>query len=57
MGLRRDQVADLDCPLGMLYALEPKPYGVEFKAYRYNPQTDSFDYLPEFQLKKASNPH
>jgi 6-phosphofructo-2-kinase len=57
MGLRRDQVADLDCPLGMLYALEPKPYGVEFKAYRYNPQTDSFDYLPEFQLKKAANPN
>ena len=23
MGLRRDQVADLDCPLGMLYSLEP----------------------------------
>lgn len=23
MGLRRDQVADLDCPLGMLYMLEP----------------------------------
>jgi 6-phosphofructo-2-kinase len=22
-GLRRDQVADLDCPLGMLYSLEP----------------------------------
>ena len=57
MGLRRDQVADLDCPLGMLYALEPKPYGVEFKAYRYNPQIDSFEYLPEFQLKKAPHPH
>ena len=57
MGLRRDQVADLDCPLGMLYALEPKPYGVEFKAYRYNAQTDSFEYLPEFQLKKTANPN
>ena len=57
MGLRRDQVADLDCPLGMLYALEPKPYGVEFKAYRYNSQIDSFDYLPEFQLKKATYQH
>ena len=22
-GLRRDEVADLDCPLGMLYSLEP----------------------------------
>ncbi|KAF2840308.1 bifunctional 6-phosphofructo-2-kinase/fructose-2,6-bisphosphate 2-phosphatase [Patellaria atrata CBS 101060] len=38
-GLRRDQVADLDCPLGMLYSLEPKPYGVEFRAYRYNSET------------------
>lgn len=57
MGLRRDQVADLDCPLGMLYALEPKPYGVEFKAYRYNPSEDTFDYIPDYQLKKATQPH
>jgi 6-phosphofructo-2-kinase len=56
-GLQRDDVPNLDCPLGMLYALEPKPYGVEFKAYRYNPQIDSFDYLPEFQLKMAAHPH
>jgi 6-phosphofructo-2-kinase len=27
MGLRRDQVADLDCPLGMLYSLEPVSLG------------------------------
>jgi 6-phosphofructo-2-kinase len=26
MGLDRDQVADLDCPLGMLYSLEPVCY-------------------------------
>ena len=35
MGLGRGDVADLDCPLGMLYCLEPKPYGVDFKAYRW----------------------
>lgn len=56
MGLRRDQVADLDCPLGMLYALEPKAYGVEFKAYRYNSTADTFDLIPDYQLKKTSNP-
>ena len=57
MGLRRDQVADLDAPLGMLYALEPKPYGVELKAYRYNAQTEWFDLLPDFELRKAIHPH
>jgi len=57
MGLRRDQVADLECPLGMLYALEPKPYGVEFKAYRYSPPQDTFEYIPDYQLKKSANPH
>ncbi|KAJ9641895.1 6-phosphofructo-2-kinase [Coniosporium tulheliwenetii] len=53
LGLRRDEVAELDCPLGMLYMLEPKPYGVEFKAYRYNPETNWFDYLPDFKLRRA----
>ncbi|KAF2428087.1 bifunctional 6-phosphofructo-2-kinase/fructose-2,6-bisphosphate 2-phosphatase [Tothia fuscella] len=57
MGLRRDQVADLDCPLGMLYSLEPKPYGVEFKAFKYNSASDWFGYLPDFELKKAAHPH
>ncbi|KAJ9267213.1 hypothetical protein DTO195F2_446 [Paecilomyces variotii] len=53
-GLKRDEVADLDVPLGVLYMLEPKPYGVEFKAYQYNPDTDWFDYLPDFQLRQAT---
>ena len=57
MGLRRDQVADLDAPLGMLYALEPKAYGVELNAYRYNAQKECFDFLPEFELRKAIHPH
>lgn len=52
-GLKREDVADLDCPLGMLYQLEPKPYGVEFKAWRYNPQTDDFDHLPDYKLRRA----
>ncbi|KAJ5584147.1 Bifunctional 6-phosphofructo-2-kinase/fructose-2 6-bisphosphate 2-phosphatase [Penicillium hispanicum] len=52
-GLKRDEVADLDVPMGMLYMLEPKPYGVDFKAYRYNPETDWFDYLPHYELHQV----
>lgn len=53
-GLNREDVADLDCPLGMLYQLEPKPYGVEFKAWRYKPEKDDFDYLPMYKLRRAT---
>ncbi|KAH7089453.1 6-phosphofructo-2-kinase-domain-containing protein [Paraphoma chrysanthemicola] len=55
-GLNREDVADLDCPLGMLYQLEPKPYGVEFKAWRYNPETDDFDHLPDYKLRRSMVP-
>lgn len=34
MGLRRDQVADLDCPLGMLYSLEPVRSPTPMSAFR-----------------------
>lgn len=53
-GLKRNEVADLDVPLGMLYMLEPKPYGVEFKAYRYNPDTDWFDYIPNYEMRQST---
>ncbi|OJD25497.1 hypothetical protein ACJ73_03133 [Blastomyces percursus] len=53
-GLKREELADLDVPLGVLYMLEPKPYGVEFKAYRYNPSTDWFDFMPNYELRQAS---
>ncbi|KAJ5105192.1 hypothetical protein NUU61_002539 [Penicillium alfredii] len=52
-GLKRDEVADLDVPMGMLYMLEPKPYGVDFKAYRYNTESDWFDYLPDYELHQV----
>jgi 6-phosphofructo-2-kinase len=55
-GLKREDVADLDCPLGMLYQLEPKPYGVEFKAWRYNSDRDDFDHLPDYKLRRANPP-
>lgn len=53
LGLARDEVAGLDVPLGVLYMLEPKPYGVDFKAYRYNSETNWFDYMPNFELRQA----
>ncbi|OKL59194.1 hypothetical protein UA08_05877 [Talaromyces atroroseus] len=53
LGLARDEVAGLDVPLGVLYMLEPKPYGVDFKAYRYNPDSNWFDYMPNFELRQA----
>ncbi|ORY02190.1 6-phosphofructo-2-kinase-domain-containing protein [Clohesyomyces aquaticus] len=52
-GLKREDVADLDCPLGILYQMEPKPYGVEFKAWRYNSETDDFEHLPDYKLRRA----
>lgn len=55
LGLKRNEVADLDVPLGMLYLLEPKPYGVEFRAYRYNPETDWFDHIPDSKLQAATH--
>ena len=73
LGLRREDVACLDVPLGTLYMLEPvcfsapfpivalvaltlpkKPYGVEFKVYRYNDKTEWFDYLENFRLKNEA---
>ena len=52
-GLGREEVADLDVPLGMLYCLEPKPYGVDFKAFRYDPKTEWFEHMPTFELRRA----
>ncbi|KAK4698012.1 hypothetical protein P7C71_g144, partial [Lecanoromycetidae sp. Uapishka_2] len=54
MGLKREDVADLDVPLGMLYMLEPKPYGVDFKAYKYNHDTQWFDHVPDWQMQRAT---
>ncbi|KAG0131930.1 6-phosphofructo-2-kinase-domain-containing protein [Tuber indicum] len=51
LGLEREDVAKLDVPLGTIYVLEPKPYGVEFRAYKYNSETEWFDFQPNFKLK------
>lgn len=54
-GLKREDVADLDVPLGMLYMLEPKPYGVEFRAYRYDELRDCFFAVHDYQLQRATS--
>ena len=58
MDLTRDDIADLDMPLGMLYVLEPKPYGVEFHAYKYNKEGQWFDeihgYKPQKETEKGN---
>ncbi|ESZ95708.1 putative 6-phosphofructo-2-kinase PB17E12.14c [Sclerotinia borealis F-4128] len=54
MDLTRDDIADLDVPLGMLYAIEPKPYGIEFHAYKYNEQQEWFDELPGYKPRKET---
>ncbi|KAL7267878.1 6-phosphofructo-2-kinase [Rhizina undulata] len=55
LGLDRDDVAKLVVPLGMLYVLEPKPYGVEFRAYKYNKDTQWFDTQPDYKLKNEDH--
>ena len=62
-GLKRSDVADLDCPLGMLYCLEPKPYGVDVKAYRWkgiNGEGEGdddgqprFEIVPDYELRRS----
>ncbi|KXT12412.1 hypothetical protein AC579_10282 [Pseudocercospora musae] len=54
-GLKREEVADLDVPLGMLYCLEPKPYGVDFKAYKWDKTREWFFECPDFELKRAED--
>ncbi|KAK3706485.1 6-phosphofructo-2-kinase [Vermiconidia calcicola] len=54
-GLGREEVADLDVPIGILYCLEPKPYGVDFRAYKWDQATDWFYEQPDFKLQRAKD--
>ncbi len=53
MDLTREDIADLDVPLGRLYAIEPKPYGIEFHAYQYSEESGWFDELPSYKPQKT----
>ncbi|KAH9908090.1 6-phosphofructo-2-kinase [Xylariomycetidae sp. FL2044] len=55
MDLTRDDIADLDMPLGMLYAIEPKPYGIEFHAYKYNEAMGWFDEITDYRPSKTTD--
>jgi 6-phosphofructo-2-kinase len=54
MDLTRHDIADLDLPLGMLYVIEPKPYGIEFHAYKYNEDAYWFDEIPGYKPQKET---
>ncbi|ROW03787.1 hypothetical protein VMCG_05450 [Cytospora schulzeri] len=55
MDLSRGDIAELDVPLGMLYCIEPKPYGYEFHAYKYDEPAGWFHELPEYKPQKATD--
>jgi len=54
-GLGREEVADLDVPLGMLYCLEPKPYGVDFQAYKWDKESEWFHEMKDFKLVRSED--
>ncbi|KAJ2895578.1 fructose-2,6-bisphosphatase [Zalerion maritima] len=53
MGLTRSEITDLSIPLGMLYSIEPKPYGIEFHAYRYNEKLGWFDEDHNYKIRRT----
>ncbi|KAK3493091.1 hypothetical protein B0T13DRAFT_41514 [Neurospora crassa] len=55
MDLTRESIADLDVPLGMLYAIEPKPYGIEFHAYKYDEAQGWFKEMPNYRPQKTTD--
>ncbi|KAH6885897.1 6-phosphofructo-2-kinase-domain-containing protein [Thelonectria olida] len=54
MDLSLGDITDMDVPLGMLYAIEPKPYGVAFHAYKYDEAEGWFNEMPNYRPQKAS---
>jgi 6-phosphofructo-2-kinase len=54
MDLTRDDIADLDVPLGMLYSIEPKPYGIDFHAYKYDEANYWFNELPGYKPQREA---
>ncbi|KFY04110.1 hypothetical protein O988_00987 [Pseudogymnoascus sp. VKM F-3808] len=54
MDLTRNDIADLDVPLGMLFVIEPKPYGVDFHAYKYNEESQWFDEVKDYKPHKET---
>ncbi|KAL5615299.1 hypothetical protein BROUX41_005348 [Berkeleyomyces rouxiae] len=55
MDFTQQDIADMDIPLGMVFAIEPKPYGIQFHAYRYNEETRQFNELPDYKPQRVGN--
>ncbi|TLD33571.1 hypothetical protein PspLS_01484 [Pyricularia sp. CBS 133598] len=55
MDLTRNDIADLDMPLGMLYAIEPKPYGIEFHAYKYDEANGTFNEIHDYKPQRTTD--
>ncbi|KAF4979402.1 hypothetical protein FZEAL_4379 [Fusarium zealandicum] len=47
-------ITDMDIPLGMLYSIEPKPYGIAFHAFRYVEEQGWFEELPNYKPQKTA---
>ncbi|KAF2012994.1 bifunctional 6-phosphofructo-2-kinase/fructose-2,6-bisphosphate 2-phosphatase [Aaosphaeria arxii CBS 175.79] len=44
--LRRDELADLEVAKDTVFCLQPKPYGIKTTIYRYSPETEWFEQVP-----------
>ncbi|KAL8334582.1 hypothetical protein RB598_009043 [Gaeumannomyces tritici] len=55
MDLTRNDIADLDMPLGMLYSIEPKPYGYDFHAYKYDEENLTFLEVHDYKPQKSTD--
>ncbi|KAM6536117.1 6-phosphofructo-2-kinase [Fusarium falciforme] len=52
MDLSLADITDMAVPLGMLYAIEPKPYGIAFHAYQNNEALGWFDEMANYWPEK-----
>ncbi|KAF2156207.1 bifunctional 6-phosphofructo-2-kinase/fructose-2,6-bisphosphate 2-phosphatase [Myriangium duriaei CBS 260.36] len=52
LGLKREEVAELDVPIGVIFSLEPMPYGVRTKFWRFRPEDQWFYEDPDFKLQR-----
>lgn len=52
MDLDHNDIANLDIPLGMAISIEPKPYGMEAHAYKYNSAIGDFDEIQDYDPRK-----
>ncbi|RMD43211.1 hypothetical protein DV735_g1975, partial [Chaetothyriales sp. CBS 134920] len=54
LGLKQEEISDLSVPLGITYLLEPRPYGVDFRAFRWQSDIDEFIPEPSYKLRRTS---